>query len=198
MVTFVVMLSVGEKFLQYHKEMNFPRGARCGGLGSVVNFTNDVKCRGFRSWLSNVPPLLRLPWKKSNLVFSRARIRATAESFSSVLKSSPIELLASLACSPLLCCGIEGPFWSLHVQSASPGTWQLGPHGRGENKRVHWASIRYWARKSFVPLGLGHTGCIFKLTNQLPGLWWALGGFTPPSWLGMFPRASHDPVGEGG
>ena len=70
----------------------------CGPHGRMVfqvNFTDDVKLRGLPSWLLNVPSH-SVPLKKSNLVFNRARMKATSQSFCSILKSSPVQDLASL------------------------------------------------------------------------------------------------------
>lgn len=55
----------------------FPE-APMGGWGFVESFSDDVKLR--RS-PSQVPSLSILPWKMSNRVFSRDRIKATAPSF---------------------------------------------------------------------------------------------------------------------
>lgn len=58
----------------FFKEKNFLRYPM-GVWDFVESFTDDVKVRGFLSKVSSLSPL---PWKKSNLVFRRTRIKAPA------------------------------------------------------------------------------------------------------------------------
>ena len=116
-----LLVKVG--FLLYLKKKNFLRPTREDG-GFAVWFIDDAQLRGFHSWLPNIPSLFFSPWKKSSLVFSRAKMKVTAPSSCSILKYSPVWHPAGLkcvsSCSPWLCCGIHPPFWSLHVQSPQP------------------------------------------------------------------------------
>lgn len=83
-----------------------------------------------REFSSQVP----LPWKKSHLVISRARIRATAQSFCSTLKSSPVQHLPGLA--------------AVHCEGGSAGPrlkatwWVSAGHGARESKRKPRAGER--------------------------------------------------------
>lgn len=69
---------MGVEFLGCLEEMNFLRPP-VGGWGFIESFMDDVKLRGFP------------PWRKSNLVFSRARIKATAYSFCCIVKYSSVQ-----------------------------------------------------------------------------------------------------------
>ena len=62
-----------------------------GGWGSVIWILYEVQLRGFPSWLPDVPSSSISLWTESNLVCSRARMQATAQSLCSVLKSSPLQ-----------------------------------------------------------------------------------------------------------
>lgn len=99
------MVSKGEEFPE-----------SMGGCSSVVWFIDGVQLRRFPYGLPNVPSLSVLPWKKSSLVFSRARMKAIAQSLCSVLKDNPVQnpvrvLAYIFSCSPLLCFGIQAPSW---------------------------------------------------------------------------------------
>lgn len=50
-----------------------------GGWGFIESFIDDLKLRGFP------------PWRKSNLVFSRGRIKAAAYNFCSIVKYSSVQ-----------------------------------------------------------------------------------------------------------
>lgn len=63
--------------------------------------------------LFKVPFPSVLPWKKSSLAFSRARIKILLQSLCSIFKHSPLQDLASLVCVP----------------SCSP--LRVDPHGHG-------------------------------------------------------------------
>ena len=159
-----------------------------GGCGSVGWFIDDVQLRRFSSWLPNVPSSSFLPWTTSNLVSRRARVKATAQSFCSLLKYSPAQYLASLACDysygPLLCFGIQAP--SLleamgHV--AAKATWPWREQVCVLLKCRSWASERELFSPGVIMrnLGLGWTRWSLKMTNQLPKFLWALDRFTPPT-----------------
>ena len=66
--------------------------------------------------------------------------------------------------------GREAPFWRPWA------TWLLGPHGHGENRRGHCASVGHKpARASLFPwvyirLGVGQTRCFLKMSSQLSKL----------------------------
>ena len=100
--------------LSTHTQTKCPEAHR-EGCGSVVWFIDDVQLRTFPSWCPNIPSLFVLPYKRSNLVFNKARIKATAQSLCYMFKYSPVQCQASLvcvsSCSPLLCCGIQPPSW---------------------------------------------------------------------------------------
>ena len=68
-----------------------------GKCGPVAWFIDDVKLRTFPSWLPNVPSLSISPWIKSNLVFSSARMKTTAQRLCSVSMYGPVHHLATLA-----------------------------------------------------------------------------------------------------
>lgn len=105
----------------------FPEASR-GGWGLMESSMDYAKSRGF---LSKVSFLSILPWKKSNLMFSRARIKATANSFCSILKYSPILNLASLACIP----SCSSQLW---VRVAGPWPCScLKLHGYWERRGEH-------------------------------------------------------------
>ena len=75
------------------------------------------KIKGLPSLLPNDPSPSISPWTKSSLVLSKAKTKASFQSFCSIFKNSPVQHPASLACvsscSPLLgCC--------LHVEAAQP------------------------------------------------------------------------------
>ena len=60
----------------------------------------DAVCLGrnkSRTWVSTFPSLSILPWKKSNLVLSKAKAKASVMSFCFILKLSPWELTQSAA-----------------------------------------------------------------------------------------------------
>ena len=99
-------------FLQCLEENDVLRPAWEDGAFRVFD---DVQLRSFPAWLPSVPSPSVSPWKMSNRVFSRARMKAPAQSSCSIFKSSPVQHLASVACvsyySPLLCCGIQAPSW---------------------------------------------------------------------------------------
>lgn len=68
------------EFLEYHEENNLGtiklrlpwEDGVCG------NFIDDIKLRGFPS---KAPSLSISPWKKSNIIYSRAKLKATAQNF---------------------------------------------------------------------------------------------------------------------
>ena len=81
----------------------------------------------------------------------------------------------------------------------SPWPWAirlLSPHGYGEKMHKCMEQVRYWLgerereRESVcvslypwdcISLMLGQTRCLFKSTNQIPKLLWALDVFAPSS-----------------
>ena len=138
----------------------------------MVWFINDVQLRGFPYGLPNVPSLFVLPWKKSNLLFIRARMKVMVQSLCSVLKDGPVQhpvsvLACVFSCSPLLCFGIQPPSWRPWREQVD-APCECGSH-KGE-------SLFPW---DYISLGLGWTRCPFKRTNQLASLPHALDGFTP-------------------
>ena len=90
-------------------------GNHKGEWGLVVRFMREAKSKGC---LSNVPSLFVLPWKirarnTGNVQRSWAMARLVRSSLSHRQASSA----CSPGCTPLLCWGIQGPPWSLHVES---------------------------------------------------------------------------------
>lgn len=86
----------------------------------------DVKLRGFCSKV--LSPFILL-WKKSNHVFSRAKIKAIAQNFCSTLKSNTVQHLTSSACVPscIPLCGVSvamdhGPCSYLRPHDCKEGT----------------------------------------------------------------------------
>ncbi|KAK1339730.1 hypothetical protein QTO34_018285 [Cnephaeus nilssonii] len=67
-------------------------------------------------------------WKKSNIVFSRARIKATTQNFCSILKSSPVQHPA---------CGVHD-----HRSCIC-----LMPHGYREKTRECTGECRSWSKQ---------------------------------------------------
>ena len=62
-----------------------------GGWGSMVNFIDDIKLRGVPLLTSLCPISIHLTLKRSNLVLSRARIKATAKFLLHIkVQSSPV------------------------------------------------------------------------------------------------------------
>lgn len=75
----VLLLEV--EFFGYHEENNWGITIKLRlpwEDGVCGNFMADVKIRGFPS---KAPSLSISPWKKSNLIYSRAKIKATAQNF---------------------------------------------------------------------------------------------------------------------
>lgn len=118
----------GSEVLGVLSGKEFPE-APTGGWCCMESATDDVKLRGFSF---KAPSLSSSPWKKSNLVFSGGRIEATVQSVCSILKSSPVLHLASLACVPSyspLCMGSPWP-WAMWVLVA---TWLVSEGHRTRN-----------------------------------------------------------------
>ena len=80
-------------------------------------------------WVCNVPSPSTPPWKKSNLVFSKADTKASVQSFCSILKYSPAQRLVSLVCVSS-CSPFQAPSWSLCVELHGHG--QHGCQGHME------------------------------------------------------------------
>ena len=98
-----------------------------------------------------------LLWKKSNLVFIKAKTKASVQSFCVTLELSPLEPTSH--------------------QPLARSTWLL--QREGKNKR---GQVLLGKEKGFVSWdiisGLGRTRHFFKLTNQLFKLSWASDGST--------------------
>ena len=102
-----------------------------GRWGSVVQFMDDVKLKGFPSWLPNAPSPSTSPWKRSRLGFNRAGMKATDQRFCSILKFS-----SSPASSYLTRCfylqsilkGTPGACWSLRVELHGYGPCDCWDH----------------------------------------------------------------------
>lgn len=112
----LILLSVEKEFFGILQGKEFPE-VPLGWWSFVEKFTDDVKLRG------SPPPIP--PWKKSNLVFGKANIKAAAQNFCSSLRHSPVQHLASLACVPscILLCG--GPTWPWAMQLLEPPDGQM-------------------------------------------------------------------------
>lgn len=81
------------------------------------------------SWVSNVTYSSVLPWKKSNLVSSKERIKATTQSLHYILRSSPVQDLASLVCVPSSSPLLGGSTWTWAVRLLK-AIWQASSgHG---------------------------------------------------------------------
>ena len=114
---------------------------------------------------SQCPISICLTMEKVQLVLSRAKTKASVQSVCSILKSSPVQHPASLACvsscSSLLRCGVEAPSWSLWVESTGPwAMWLPRPLGCGERmcEGMEWMQTTERARERekelLFPLGL--------------------------------------------
>ena len=129
------VVSKGKEFTETHM----------GKCGSVVWFIDDVQLRGFPSLLPNVPSTSVWPWKKFNVVFSRPRLKATSQSLCSILKYSPIQHPASLACvpscSPLLCLGHWGSLLETIGHMTAKAMWLL------REQVSTLCKCRIWARE---------------------------------------------------
>ena len=83
------------------------------------------KSKGVPSWLPNVLSPSISPWK------IRARNKVNVQRSWAILKFNPVKHPASLACvsscSPLLCCCIQAPAWSLLLGTTLPGFRSCNP-----------------------------------------------------------------------
>ena len=77
------------------KHSKDPPTADCG----VARWFIQVEIKA-APWVSSVPSLSAPPWRKSNCVLSKAKTIANIQNFCFVLKLSPVQQLASLACVP--------------------------------------------------------------------------------------------------
>lgn len=147
-----------QQFLVVSWGKEFPE-THMGGWGSMAKFADDMKLRGVPSWFSYVPPLFISPLKRSNLVLSRARIKAISQFLLHVkVQSSPIfsKFSVCFQLQSIVVLWYSGSYWSLHVESTWPWARQLlGPRGHGENRWGHSGSAGHQVRERKILCSLG-------------------------------------------
>ena len=148
------------------------------GLCGMVHWCCTIK--GVPPLDSQCPISICLTIEKIQSCLQSGRMKATAQSLCSILKSRPVQHPASLvcvsSCCPLLCFGIQAP-------SGGPrATWLLRPHGHGENKGMHCESAGHEQERTSLcswgcnwELGFGMDQVLSQINfSNFHGLWMGL------------------------
>lgn len=161
-----------------HEESSYSKDPHTGDCRVVKFIWVELEVP---AWMSNIPSPSILAWK------IRAGNRVGVQRSWAVLKLSSVQHLASWACVPgcnlLLWWDMQAPMWSLHVESTWPLTKWLpwpGSYGKGCT-RVLGVSVLPGGRKrenSWFSWGYNQELGFFKMTDQLPKLWWTFDSST--------------------
>ena len=137
-----------------------------------------IYVKGF-PYVSNVPPLYMLPWKKSNCILREVKTKASVQSFRFIIRRSLLQPAQST-----LAPVAAGPTWSRAPEQESAQTHGVSALLRERETEKERERERVRAPLfpcDYISLGLGWTRCFFKRTNRFFKLLWALDRFTPLS-----------------